>query len=362
MKTIVCVIGTRPEVLKMAPVILALRKNPNFHVKTLVTAQHRHLLDQMLQHFDILIDDDFNVMTDNQSLSDLTQNLLKKFDHYLSQNPCDLLVAQGDTTTTMIAALADFYKHIPFAHVEAGLRTDDLENPFPEELNRRVADIVSTLHFCPTQTAKENLLKEGIKDNLYVTGNTIIDTLYLFAAKVEKKPLSHTKTLLVTSHRRENFGEPLLHFCEAFKEIIRQHPEVEIIYPVHPNPNVKDIVHKELAHIERIHLVPPMNYDELVETLVHSYLVLTDSGGLQEEAPALGKPVLILRNETERPEGVTCGAAKLLGTQVKDIVEGVNTLLTNKEIYQKMATAGCPYGDGKASERIATIIENYLSA
>jgi len=356
---VTCIIGTRPEVLKMAPVILALEAQENIQVDTIVTGQHREMLDQMLTHFNINVTADFNIMTENQQLSQLTARLLELLADYLKTCPSDLIIAQGDTTTTMTAALSAFYHHIPFMHVEAGLRTDNVNMPFPEELNRRITSQIASIHCCPTELAKENLLKEGIAEHVHMTGNTIIDTLYRFTKGITI-PKNDKKIILVTCHRRENFGKPMENICTALKEIIQHHLDVEIVLPVHPNPNVKQIIYHHLQNVDRIHLTEHLDYEALTTLLAKSYLVITDSGGLQEEAPALGKPVLVLREQTERPEGIACGAAKIVGTDPKKITEAVNILLTDPKAYQQMSTAGSPYGDGNASERIAKIVTDYL--
>ncbi len=358
---IVCVIGTRPEALKMAPLIKVLSANPAFDVKTLLSAQHRELLDQMLVHFSIQIDADFNIMTHNQHLTELNAKLLLKFDNYYQATKPDLVIAQGDTTTTMVAAMSAYYHKIPFAHIEAGLRTSDIYTPFPEEMNRRVASQLSALHFAPTQFAKQNLAREGIHNRVFVVGNTIIDTLYHFSKQFQEPLAPGKKLILTTCHRRENFGQPLHDICEAMKTLATQRDDIQFVFPVHPNPNVQEVVYTALGGIANIQLTTPMDYIELVKHLKASYLVLTDSGGLQEEAPALGKPVLVLREETERPEGVLCGAAKLIGTGNQEIIDEITLLLDNPEAYQRMVVKVSPYGDGKASERISWHIENYLS-
>lgn len=354
-----CVIGTRPEALKMIPVIEALQKIKYFTVRTVVTGQHRELLLKILKESNIRIDVNFDVMLPNQNLNQLTSNLLVCFDNYLTEYPCDLLVAQGDTTTTFTAALSAFYKKIPFAHIEAGLRTAHIANPFPEELNRRITTMLSTLHFCPTQYAADNLKREGIEKNVFVTGNTIIDTLLQCEKNIPCEQ-SNNKTILVTCHRRENFGQPILNICQALKKLVANNPEIEIVMPVHPNPNVKEVVEKELASINRISLCEPFDYIQLVTALKSCYLVLTDSGGLQEEAPSLHKPVLVLRNETERPEGIACGAALLVGTDTDNIVLQVEKLLQDEYSYQAMSLVDSPYGDGQASRRISQIISEFF--
>ena len=355
-----CVIGTRPEALKMIPVIEALQKIKYFTVRTVITGQHRELLSKILSESNIHIDVNFDVMLPNQNLNQLTSNLLMCFDKYLTENPCDLLVAQGDTTTTLTAALSAFYKKIPFAHIEAGLRTSHIANPFPEELNRRITTMLSTLHFCPTQYSADNLKREGIEENVFVTGNTIIDSLLKCARNIHFEQINKNKKILVTCHRRENFGEPILNICQALKKLVTQNPEIEILMPVHPNPNVKNVVEKELANINQISLCEPLDYIQLVTELKSCYLVLTDSGGLQEEAPSLHKPVLVLRNETERPEGIACGAALLVGTDTDNIVFQVEKLLYDELTYQEMSLVDSPYGDGEASHRISNIISGFF--
>lgn len=353
-----CVIGTRPEALKMIPVIEALNKSSEFCVKTILTGQHRSLLQQILKNSGIVSDINFDVMQENQSLNTLTANLLRQFEKYLNEEPIDLLIAQGDTTTTLIAALSAFYKKIPFAHVEAGLRTSCVNNPFPEEFNRRTVTMISSLHFCPTEQAAENLKKEGVVKHVYVTGNTIIDMLYKYVTPTISSQ-NNKKLILVTCHRRENFGEPLINICKALKQIALRNPTFEIIFPVHPNPNVRLVVYEKLADLKNIKLCEPLDYPELVRKMSDAYLILTDSGGLQEEAPALSKPVLILRNETERPEAVAIGAARLVGYDTNTIIRSVEELIFNPSEYEKMSKAGSPYGDGKSSERIVNIIKHF---
>jgi UDP-N-acetylglucosamine 2-epimerase (non-hydrolysing) len=354
-----CVIGTRPEALKMIPVIEALQNHTPCVVRTIITGQHRELLAQMLKDSSIAIDANFDVMQYDQSLSALSAKLFSQFDKYLMQEPCDLIIAQGDTTTTLVAAQAAFYKKIPFAHVEAGLRTSSLHNPFPEEFNRRTTSMIATLHFCPTQKAQRNLAKEGIKEGVYITGNTIIDTLYKHVQNLPNVQ-EEQKRILITCHRRENFGAPLQAICRALQILAWAHPEIELLFPVHPNPHVYDTVYSYLKNIANIKLCAPMDYPTLVKNMKNAYCILTDSGGLQEEGPALGKPVLILREETERPEGVDVGAARLVGTETHAIVAAVEELLSDVSLYQKMQNAGSPYGDGWASLRIVSIIAAFL--
>lgn len=361
---IVCVMGTRPEILKMAPIISALNEAKEFTVTTLLTAQHRDLADQILKDFSIQIDEDFDVMTHQQSLTDLTATLLTRFGNYLAVTKPDMVIAQGDTTTVMTAALSCFYARIPFAHIEAGLRTHDIFNPFPEELNRQFAGKLATLHFAPTEKAKQHLLAEGITKNVFVVGNTIIDTLLRIVHSLEDEEIKPNtqRSILVTCHRRENFGEPLINICNALRTLVTRNPTIEICFPVHPNPYVHETVYKMLSNIERISLVAPLNYYQLVKKLKSSFLVLTDSGGLQEEAPALGKPVLVMRNESERMEGVECGAAKLVGTSPDIIVREVEVLLNDKITYEAMSNAGCPYGDGQASQKICQHIKEFFAS
>lgn len=358
---IVCVIGTRPEALKMIPIIRMMEKEPRMSLKVVITGQHRELLSNILHEEGITKFTDFSVMSVNQTLNSLSANLFACFNDYLTQNPCDLIVAQGDTTTTLVAAMAAFHQKIAFAHVEAGLRTSKINCPFPEEFNRRIVTLASSLHFCPTLNAAENLRREGIKQHIYVTGNTIIDMLSHYVDK-ERVVTNDKKRILVTCHRRENFGKPLERICEALKKIANRHPELEIILPVHPNPNVKKVMEMEFKNTVNVHLTPPLPYKELIQVMQQSWLVLTDSGGIQEEAPALNKPVLVLRNETERLEAVECGASRLVGTQTHAIVSAVENLLLNTKEYAAMAHAGSPYGDGQASRRIVTIIRNHLNS
>jgi UDP-N-acetylglucosamine 2-epimerase (non-hydrolysing) len=358
---IVCVIGTRPEALKMIPVIDSLQKINRFTVKTVITSQHRELLIPILKSRNIKIDADFDVMIPNQSLNQLSANLFLHFDKFFAENHCDLLIAQGDTTTTLISALCAFYKKIPFAHIEAGLRTSTIYNPFPEEFNRRTISSISALHFCPTQVSANNLANSNITQHVYVTGNTIIDTLYHSIKEIKISAANDKKIILVTCHRRENFGKPLFNICQALKKLAERNPTIEIVLPIHPNPNIKIVILKELNPIKNITLCEPLEYREFVTLLNESYFVLTDSGGLQEEAPALHKPLLVLREETERSEGVACGAALLVGTDIDTIVNQAEKLLHDKNHYQKMCEAGSPYGDGKAAMRITKVISEFLT-
>jgi UDP-N-acetylglucosamine 2-epimerase (non-hydrolysing) len=365
-KKILCVIGTRPEAIKMAPVILALQKEEWADVRVLATAQHRGLLDQVLSLFSIKPDVDLNIMQPNQTLSELTARLLQRLDEVLTREAPDAVIAQGDTTTVMTVALACFYQHIPFGHVEAGLRTGDLNNPFPEEMNRIVAGRLSRWHFAPTQLAQQNLLDEAIDPNtIHMTGNTVIDALLDVADRCDEhqpEVSSDKRLLLVTAHRRENFGQPFEHICQALKTLADTREDVELLYPVHPNPNVLEVAHRVLGEHPRIRLVSPLDYLPFVAAMRRAYLILSDSGGVQEEAPALGKPVLVLRNETERPEAVAEGVVKLVGPNEQAIVDQVNHLLDDQKAYKAMARGVSPYGDGHAAERIVSILHNDLHA
>lgn len=359
--TIVCVIGTRPEALKMIPLIKTLQSDEKFRIETVVTGQHKELLEPILQEFHINSAINFSVMSPNQNLNTLSAKLLSHFDRFFSENPCDLVIAQGDTNTTFMAGLSAFYRKIPFAHVEAGLRTSTIHFPFPEELNRRTISMLANLHFCPTQQSADNLLKEGIHTNVFITGNTIIDTLHHYVKKVNVKKLTDEKIILVTCHRRENFGKPLLRITAALRLLVERNPAIKVMFLMHPNRNVQTIVEKQLVCIPNIILSPALNYEQLVQVMLNAYLILTDSGGLQEEAPALNKPILVLRNETERTEGIACGAALLIGNDLNTIIYHVERLLTDKNSYQRMSQAKPPYGDGHSARRIADIITKFLT-
>jgi len=362
-RNIICIIGTRPEVIKMAPVIWALQQSEEFTTTIVNTAQHRSLLDEMLALFNISPNIDMNIMRDSQSLTDLTGNLFIGMNKII--NPTyDFVIAQGDTTTTFVSAMVAFYNKIPFGHVEAGLRTYDNYNPFPEEVNRAFAGHLASLHFTPTDIEKNNLLQEKIPDSsIFVTGNTVIDSLFYWANKQTSLPfdLPHNKKIiLLTLHRRESFGEPLIEMFSAFLQLIEKFSDVHIVYPVHPNPNVHEMAHKMLGNHPAITLLKPVRYDQFVELLKLSYLVCTDSGGIQEEAPALNKPLVILREETERPLVVDMGMAKLAGTEKSSIVNIVSKLLIDKNAYSDMQKNFSPYGDGHAAEQIINAISNFL--
>ena len=376
MKKILFVFGTRPEAIKMAPVINIFKKNPSF-CKTivLVTGQHRQMLDQVLDIFDIIPDYDLNLMSSDQTLESLTAKILIGVSDLVKEIKPDLIFVQGDTTTTFAASLSGFYHKIPIGHIEAGLRTNDKYSPFPEEINRRITSNISTFHFPPTATSKQNLIEEGIDNNLIkVTGNTVIDALISTSKKLDSDFFEHSnyflknfkidfkknKTLLVTGHRRESFGKGFENICKAIKHI-SQLKDIQIIYPVHLNPKVQEPVKRILGEIENIYLIPPQDYVPFIYLMKKSYIILTDSGGVQEEAPALGKPVLIMRDTTERPEGVTAGTAKLVGTDIKKIENNVKLLFDKDTEYKKMAKAINPYGDGNASIKIFNFISEKLS-
>lgn len=364
-KKILCVVGTRPEAIKMAPVILALKKEPWADVRVLATAQHRHMLDQVLNFFDIEPDIDLNIMRPNQALTTLTARLLLELDDVLQAEKPDMVLAQGDTTTVMTVALACFYHRIPFGHVEAGLRTWDMQNPFPEEANRVIAGRLARWHFAPTEGSRQNLLREGVAESeIVVTGNTVIDALLMTASKELELgvPLDSAKRLiLVTSHRRENFGEPFRNICRALRTLAERNTDIQILYAVHPNPNVKDVAHEMLGGCSNIILCEPLDYAPFIAAMKKSYLIISDSGGVQEEAPALGKPVLVLRDETERPEAVEMGVVKLVGPNYDRIVNETQRLLDDESAYREMARGISPYGDGRGAERIVKTLRDHFS-
>ncbi len=350
----------------MASVILALKQEKWADVRVLATAQHRHMLDQVLNFFDIEPDIDLDIMRPNQALTTLTARLLLDMDDVLLTEEPDVVLVQGDTTTVMTVALACFYHRIPIGHVEAGLRTWDMQNPFPEEANRVIAGKLARWHFAPTEGSRQNLLREGVPDGeIVVTGNTVIDALLMTAAKKDLEigiPLDpHRRLVLVTSHRRENFGEPFRNICRALRTLAERNPEVQFLYPVHPNPNVKDVAHEVLGNCPNILLCEPLDYAPFVAAMKRAYLIICDSGGVQEEAPALGKPVLVLRDETERPEAVEQGVVKLVGSDFNRIVEEVQRLLDDEAAYREMARGISPYGDGRAAERIVKTLRQHFA-
>ena len=356
---VLSVFGTRPEAIKMAPVVMELEKNKDdFENIVCITAQHREMLDQVLHLFNIKPDYDLNIMRPNQNLWSLTADILLQMKEIFEKTRPHIVLVHGDTTTALATSLSAFYARIPIGHVEAGLRTFNKHYPFPEELNRVVADSVSSLYFAPTQQSVGNLLKENIPDDrIYLTGNTVIDAL-LHTVNNNEFDLSrfnidkNLKTILLTSHRRENFGEPLENICRAVKILIEKNPDIQVIYPVHLNPNVRKTVFGMLEGIDRVKLIEPLEYARIASLMKESHIILTESGGVQEEAPSLGKPVFVLRDETERPEAVEYGTVKLVGSNTEKIVNSVQELLDSEEKYNKMASATNPYGDGLATSRI----------
>ncbi|RON36330.1 UDP-N-acetylglucosamine 2-epimerase [Pseudomonas frederiksbergensis] len=362
---IICTVGTRPEAIKMAPVILALKQQPWADVKVLATAQHRNMLDQVLNFFGITPDFDLDIMQPNQALTTLTARLLLELDKVLLAEKPDVVLAQGDTTTVMTMSLACFYHRIPFGHVEAGLRTWDIQNPFPEEANRVIAGRLTRWHFAPTESSRQNLLKEGIADSdITVTGNTVIDALLMTASKeleIGIELFEDKRLILVTSHRRENFGEPFRNICRALRTIAEKNPDVQVLYPVHPNPNVKDVAIELLGDCANIKLCDPLDYAPFIAAMKRAYLIISDSGGVQEEAPALAKPVLVLRDETERPEAVEMGVVKLVGPNYDKIVNEAQILLDDPAAYKAVARGISPYGDGKGAERIVALLKEHFA-
>jgi UDP-N-acetylglucosamine 2-epimerase (non-hydrolysing) len=362
------VFGTRPEAIKMAPVVKELERRKIEHV-VIVTAQHREMLDQKLDVFGIVPQYDLDIMQPDQDLFYVTTAVLNEIKPVLIKEKPDILLVQGDTTTSFAAALAAFYFKIPVGHVEAGLRTWNKMNPFPEEINRQITTRLTEFHFAPTEWSKKNLLNEGIKsENIFVTGNTVIDALLMIVDpnyKFAMEPLKSidfvkNRIILLTSHRRENFGEPMGNIFSACRYLVEQNPDVVLIYPVHPNPNVQKKANEILAGVPRVHLIEPMEYRPFVQLINKSYLILTDSGGVQEEAPSLGKPVLVLRKTTERPEAIEAGTGKLVGTDKDIIIREAQRLLSDKAAYHEMATKANPYGDGKAAARIIEIILEHV--
>ena len=362
---VMTVFGTRPEAIKMAPVVLELQKHAD-QIQTIVavTAQHRQMLDQVLDLFQITPDYDLDIMSQGQTLYDITTKSLMGLKDVLAKEKPDLVLVHGDTTTTFAGALASYYQQVPVGHVEAGLRTGDIYSPFPEEMNRKLTGAIAAIHFAPTATAKANLLKENVNpSHIYVTGNTVIDALmttvagdYDFGDDLKDVDFHNHRVILLTTHRRENLGEPMRHIYKALRRIIEEIPDTEIVFPVHRNPLVRKVVEEELAGVDRIHLIDPMEYEPFANLMSLSSLVLTDSGGIQEEAPSLGKPVLVLRNTTERPESVEAGTVRLIGTDKDVVYAETKRLLTDQAAYDAMSNAVNPYGDGKASQRIVQAI------
>ncbi|MCV3480626.1 non-hydrolyzing UDP-N-acetylglucosamine 2-epimerase [Campylobacter sp. CNRCH_2014_0184h] len=373
MKKILVVFGTRPEAIKMAPLVKIMESRNDVDFKICVTAQHRQMLDQILDVFDIKPDYDLNIMSENQDLYDITFKILCGMKNILNDYRPDVVLVHGDTTTASATALAAFYQKIKVAHVEAGLRTYNLYNPWPEEANRQIVGVLSDIHFTPTSKSAENLIKEGKDEkNILVTGNTVVDALFYMVEKIKNNIVFKTKILsfiendykisdnrkfiLVTGHRRENFGEGFLQICEALKTIAINNPNIDIIYPVHLNPNVQKPVKSILSDIANIYLINPLRYEEFVYLMSNCYFIITDSGGIQEEAPSLGKPVLVMRETTERPEAVEAETVKLVGTCKSSIVKAAQELIDDEDEYNKMSKASNPYGDGKACEKIIEVL------
>lgn len=368
-KKIITIFGTRPEAIKMAPLVKELEKREEIDSKVCVTAQHREMLDQVLNLFDITPDFDLNIMKTKQTLTGITNKVLEGLEEVFMEEKPDMILVHGDTTTTFAGALAAFYQQVKVGHVEAGLRTFNKYFPFPEEMNRKLTGSLADLHFAPTKGSKKNLLREGISDSdIYITGNTVIDAMkhtveenYIFESdELNHIDFENKKVIMITAHRRENWGQGIENICEALNKIVEANEDVELVYLVHLNPVVKDVVTERLGGKDRVHLLPPLDTKETHNLMNKSFMVMTDSGGLQEEAPHLGKPVLVLRNVTERPEAVEAGTVKLVGTDVDIIVNEASKILNDQNEYAKMSRAINPYGDGKASERIVNAILKYF--
>ena len=400
-KKILLVFGTRPEAIKMAPLVLELqRRSDQFKVVVCVTAQHRHMLDQVLTLFNIVPEFDLNIMKDGQDLYDITSRVLLGMRNILNEEKPDIVLVHGDTSTSTATSLAAFYQQIPVGHIEAGLRTNNIYSPWPEEINRQITGRIALFHFCPTALSQQNLKGESVQDNIHITGNTVIDALYWVLERIqndkslarkvtenlinaglpltrllvweERKSLAKVdrNLVLITGHRRENFGEGFLNICEAIRDLAQKFPSVDFVYPMHLNPNVRnaikdvfgDIENRKSALFENIYFIEPLDYLPFVSLMSSSYIILTDSGGVQEEAPSLGKPVLVMRDTTERPEALIAGTVKLVGTNKGAIIEEISRLLTDKDYYQVMSKANNPYGDGKASQRIADVLNGFLNS
>ena len=366
---VMTIFGTRPEAIKMAPIVLELQKNSDKITSVVtVTAQHREMLDQVLELFNIIPDYDLDIMAQGQTLFDITSKVMIGLDKVLEQEQPDIVLVHGDTTTTFAGALAAYYHQITVGHVEAGLRTHDKYSPFPEEMNRQLTGCIADLNFAPTETSESNLLTENVKpESIFVTGNTVIDALhhtvrddFLFEDELlQKIDFDNKRIILVTTHRRENLGEPMRHVYQALRQLTEEFDDVEVVFPVHKNPKVREVVREESGSLSKVHLIDPLDYGPFANLMYKSYLILTDSGGVQEEAPSLGKPVLVLRDTTERPEAVVAGTVKLIGTDRDVVYSEVKNLLMNEEDYNKMAESVNPYGDGNASERIIQAILYY---
>lgn len=367
MLKVLAVFGTRPEAIKMCPLVLELKMNKDIECPVCLTGQHREMLDQVMDAFGVKADHDLDIMKVRQSLTGITTSVLTGMEAVLDEVKPDIVLVHGDTTTSYAAALASFYRQIPVGHVEAGLRTGDIYSPFPEEMNRLLTDRISTIYFAPTELNKENLLKEGISDNVYVTGNTVIDSFqytvrdnYVFHdEKLNTVDFAGRRVVLITAHRRENLGSPLEDICEAIKYLADVHKDVQFVYPVHLNPAVRDTVFEILADLDNVLLTDPVDVLDMHNMMSRCYMVMTDSGGLQEEAPHFGKPVLVLRTETERPEAVEAGTVRVVGVDKDTIISEADRLLNDSEAYNEMARAINPYGDGHAGERIVMALENW---
>lgn len=363
MKKLLLVFGTRPEAIKMCPLVNELKSRKNIETVVCVTGQHRQMLDQVLEAFNVKPDYDLSIMKDKQTLFDITVNILQKMKAVLEDVKPDVVLVHGDTSTTFVTALACFYLQIPVGHVEAGLRTYNIYSPYPEEFNRQAVSIVSKFNFAPTELSKENLVKEGKDEStIYVTGNTAIDALKTTVRSDYTHPeldwAQGSRLILITAHRRENLGEPMHNMFRAIRRVLDEHPDVKALYPIHMNPLVRQAANEELGDCDRIHIVEPLEVLDCHNIMAKSFMILTDSGGIQEEAPSLGKPVLVMRDTTERPEGIKAGTLKLVGTEEEVIYENFTLLLDNKEAYDKMAHSSNPYGDGFACKRIADILES----
>lgn len=384
---VLCVFGTRPEAIKMAPLVLALQKDDFFTSKICITAQHREMLDQVMDIFGMEADYDLDLMQAHQTLNEISARILLNLKPVLEEEKPDLVLVHGDTATTFAASLSAFYQKIPVGHIEAGLRTGNLHSPWPEEANRKLTSQITTFHFAPTEKNRENLLKENFaSENIFITGNTVIDALLLIVSKIKsskQKFNSLVETIqsagyqiqmntdeqaiqrpyiLVTGHRRENFGEGFLQICKALKTLAERHPELDIVYPVHLNPNVQKPVHEILSNITNLHLIAPLDYEPFVLLMMHCHFIITDSGGIQEEAPSLGKPVLVMRDTTERPEALDSGTVKLVGTNSDTIIEHAEKIISDHNLYSNMAQSINPYGDGQACSRILDVLKNHKGA
>lgn len=362
MKTVMLVFGTRPEAIKMCPLVNELKSRKNINTVVCVTGQHRQMLDMVLEAFSVEPDYDLSIMKDKQTLFDITSNILMRIKDVLEQVKPDVVLVHGDTSTTFVTALACFYLRIPVGHVEAGLRTYNIYSPYPEEFNRQAVSIISEYNFAPTELSKQNLIGEGKKEStIYVTGNTAIDALKTTVRDDYTHPelewAKGSRLIVITAHRRENLGEPMHHMFRAIRRIMDEHPDVKAIYPIHMNPVVRQAAADELGDCDGIHIIEPLDVLDFHNFLARCYLILTDSGGVQEEAPSLGKPVLVMRDTTERPEGIAAGTLKLVGTDEETIYSNFKELLENRDAYEKMSKASNPYGDGFASKRIADILE-----